>query len=268
MNSEDGNAAKVVQRKTTIATLPLRGSSAPSSSGNGGTVSPLPQRSTSTATSTTTTSAASAASAATALAPLRRRRDSKRDALVTAARDEFASHGFLGTHIAIVAARVGIRKSTFFHYYEDKESLYEAAVGGVLTELAELVEGAALGSTTFLDRLDLIIECLHRQLAIDATMPRLLLRSLVDTPPSGAPRPTAIDRIATQIAEMLRLGVREGRLPPTDVARATPALIAIMCAEGGGCVIEPMSDEALLGATPDMKLSDTKDRLRRFLGLK
>lgn len=199
----------------------------------------------------------------------RKRRDSKRDSLLAAARDEFAANGFLGTHIAVVATRVGIRKSTFFHYFDGKEELYDAAVGELLEEVADAVDACATVSP-FDERLDAIVECLHRHAEQQPVVARLLLRSLVDGAPAGSPRPTPIDRLAQRVADTVSLGVREGRVPACDSARAALAAIGVVCLQQPSAVtaVDTRGAEPLIGMTSSMRVMDVKGQVRRLLAVR
>ena len=49
-------------------------------------------------------------------------------ALLQAAREEFAEHGYAGTSIRSLAERAGISTSMLYHYYASKQQLLEAIV--------------------------------------------------------------------------------------------------------------------------------------------
>lgn len=199
-----------------------------------------------------------------------KRRDSKRDALLAAARAEFAANGFLGTHIAVVATRVGIRKSTFFHYFDGKEALYEAAVGDVLVDLVGAVDASVGRVSSFGDRLDALVDCLQHHADVDAALPRLLLRSLVDAPPPGTPRPTSMDQLAERIAAVVQLGVREGRVPACDVALAVASVIGVVCLQQGTSTtsLDLPAADPLIGVTPLMRVAALKLQVRRLLDVR
>lgn len=186
------------------------------------------------------------------LAPMRARRDSKREALLQAAREEFAANGFHGAHVAVVAARAGIRKSTFFHYYEDKEALYDAAVAALLDEIAGAVDDVVAANTAYVSKLDALIEVLHDRLALEAPLPRLLLRGLVDAPPDGAARPTAVERIVARLVDIIGAGEREGALPTHDATSSACALLAVIA----------------LSRTSTAKLIELQERARGLLGVR
>ena len=198
------------------------------------------------------------------IAPLRARRDSKRDALLQSAREQFASNGFLGTHVAVVAARAGIRKSTFFHYYDDKEALYDAAVAAPLDEIALAVDDVVASNPRFARSLDTVVEVVHARLAAEASLPRLLMRGLVDAPPPGAHHPTAVERIRARIVDVLRVGVRDGALPPLDPlgasnsASALLAVIALFCLHD-----DARADDDAMART---RVAELQERARRLLG--
>jgi TetR/AcrR family transcriptional regulator len=56
--------------------------------------------------------------------------DGTRQAILTAAEEEFAQKGFSGARIDEIAARAGYNKSLIFHYFENKLGLYQAVIGG------------------------------------------------------------------------------------------------------------------------------------------
>ena len=51
-----------------------------------------------------------------------------REAILDAAEEVFAQHGFDGARIDAIAATAGYNKSLIFHYFEDKFGLYTAVV--------------------------------------------------------------------------------------------------------------------------------------------
>lgn len=194
------------------------------------------------------------------------RRDSKREALIQRAREEIAAHGFTGAHLNVIAARVGIRKSSFFHYFQDKESLYDLAVGSLLDDIANAVDIFAT-VPTFGARLDQIVECVHRNLNVEPILAHLMLRALIDAPPAGTPRPTGVERIAARVAETIELGIIEGRVPPVDVGQAALNVVCILCnahAPGSLPIALPPRNE-VLGLTVEMRITQVRAQVRGLL---
>jgi AcrR family transcriptional regulator len=54
-----------------------------------------------------------------------------RAALLDAARDEFAEHGYAGARIDRIASRAGVRKQLFYQYFKSKEAVFEQILDSV-----------------------------------------------------------------------------------------------------------------------------------------
>lgn len=51
-----------------------------------------------------------------------------REAILAAARDEFAAHGLSGARVDQIAERAGVNKKLLYHYFEDKDDLFRAVM--------------------------------------------------------------------------------------------------------------------------------------------
>ena len=60
--------------------------------------------------------------------PRQRDADRSRQALLAAARDEFAEHGLGGARVERIAERAGVDKRLIYHYFESKDSLFLAVL--------------------------------------------------------------------------------------------------------------------------------------------
>jgi TetR/AcrR family transcriptional regulator len=71
--------------------------------------------------------------------PVPQRRDpaATRRKLLTAARQEFARHGFAGARVDEIAARAGVNKQLVYHYFGDKDALYLAVLEWVYADIRE-----------------------------------------------------------------------------------------------------------------------------------
>jgi hypothetical protein len=92
--------------------------------------------------------------------PARRTRDpeAKQVAILTAAREEFAEHGFAGTTIRAIARRAGVTHGLVMLHFSSKEQLFLAAVPGT-RDLTGNVEGGLDGlperiATAFVNRME------------------------------------------------------------------------------------------------------------------
>ncbi|QFG25809.1 TetR/AcrR family transcriptional regulator [Actinomadura sp. WMMB 499] len=59
-----------------------------------------------------------------------------RDALLAAAREEFAAHGIAGARVDRIAARAGVNKERIYGYFGNKEKLFDAVIKDALDEFA------------------------------------------------------------------------------------------------------------------------------------
>ncbi|MBR0789740.1 TetR family transcriptional regulator [Bradyrhizobium manausense] len=69
--------------------------------------------------------------------PQRRDPVATRNKLLTAARLEFAKHGFAGGRVDEIAERAGVNKQLVYHYFGDKDALYLAVLEWVYADIRE-----------------------------------------------------------------------------------------------------------------------------------
>ena len=69
--------------------------------------------------------------------PQRRDPVATRNKLLTAARLEFARHGFAGARVDEIAERAGVNKQLVYHYFGDKDALYLAVLEWVYADIRE-----------------------------------------------------------------------------------------------------------------------------------
>jgi AcrR family transcriptional regulator len=76
------------------------------------------------------------------------RGENRRAAILAAATDEFAIHGYHGASIAAVAEKAGITQSGLLHHFPSKEALLDAVVQRRFAEDAEMVDGLGVGEAS------------------------------------------------------------------------------------------------------------------------
>jgi AcrR family transcriptional regulator len=81
------------------------------------------------------------------------RRDARKQAILRAAGAELARAGFSRASLDDIAEHVHVTKATLYHYFENKESLYQAWMGSVSEQVVERFEAAVDPTDTALDRL-------------------------------------------------------------------------------------------------------------------
>ena len=70
------------------------------------------------------------------------RRTERRDAILSAALEEFSAAGFAATRLDDVANRAGVAKGTIYLYFRDKETLFQELVRSMLIPLVSKIEAA------------------------------------------------------------------------------------------------------------------------------
>ncbi|MFK4498642.1 TetR/AcrR family transcriptional regulator [Bradyrhizobium japonicum] len=90
--------------------------------------------------------------------PQRRDPVATRKKLLTAARLEFARHGFAGARVDEIAERAGVNKQLVYHYFGDKDALYLAVLEWVYADIREQ----------------------ERQLNLEGLLPEKAIRKLIE----------------------------------------------------------------------------------------
>jgi AcrR family transcriptional regulator len=89
--------------------------------------------------------------------PKRGERVDTPQALRLAAEAEFAAHGFAGTRLEDIAARVGIKRPSLLGHFATKEALYEAVIASVFLRLRDSVVAGMATQGNFDQRLAAVV---------------------------------------------------------------------------------------------------------------
>jgi AcrR family transcriptional regulator len=73
----------------------------------------------------------------------------RREAILTAALDEFSTRGFAATRLDDVAQRAGVAKGTIYLYFRDKESLFQELIRTMLTPIVGTIESLGQAELPF-----------------------------------------------------------------------------------------------------------------------
>src|SRR5262249_43128816 len=87
---------------------------------------------------------ASALGKLTKPAPRAERQAARREAILSAALDEFAARGFADTRLDDIAARAGVAKGTIYLYFRDKEDLFHELVRAMLSPIVGRLASAPM----------------------------------------------------------------------------------------------------------------------------
>lgn len=151
-------------------------------------------------------------------APRRQSRIQKknRDAILTAALQEFSAQGYAGTTIDRIAEAAGLSKPNVLYYFQSKEAIHRELLQALLDLwLAPLREIRAEG-----DPLDQILAYARRKLEMSRDYPRES-RLFANEVLQGAPRLTpilggALRELVDEKSALIETWARQGRIAPID----------------------------------------------------
>jgi len=104
----------------------------------------------------------------------------RRQEILKRAIDVFGEHGYAGARIDEVARRVGIRRPSVLYHFPDKQSLYSAAVGDVVTDIVDRVLATENHPG---ERLEAIADAWVDFVIARPNAARVLLRQMIDADP-------------------------------------------------------------------------------------
>src|SRR5690242_411387 len=159
----------------------------------------------------------------------------RRDAILSAALDEFSSRGFEAARLDDVARRAGVAKGTIYLYFRDKESLFQELVRAMLTPLVGTIEALGQADIPLAVLADRIVELFVRE--VYETRRKDVIRLMIS---EGRRFPKlaefyyreVLSRIISAVRTLLRHAAERGEIPeglaefPQIIA--APGLLAII----------------------------------------
>lgn len=157
---------------------------------------------------------------------------SSRDKILDVAEALFARRGYAGVGMREVAEAAHLGKSSLFHHFRSKASLYLAVLARVLDRLGQRLGPVVDAPGDALERLDALVDALVDALAEHPTTARLLLRGLFeddDLPEEAGAELHGTDQalgdILGRVQGLLRAGIDSGRLRAVSVPDTVQTLI-------------------------------------------
>ena len=156
----------------------------------------------------------------------RRTPPNRREAILNAARIEFAARGYAGTRMEDVATGVGISKAALYLQFADKAALFQELVDWMLETRLPAALPPALESATSAAQLEALVRLGAAQLAEPeiAFLPRLVIGEGGNFPEMARTyHDRAVDRILRLVADIVARGVADGsfrRVDPYLTARS------------------------------------------------
>jgi TetR/AcrR family transcriptional regulator len=167
----------------------------------------------------------------------------RRDEIVDAALEEFASEGFRGATIKRIAKRAKLQSHALIYwYFSSKEELFQAVLGRHLPILQLMLDPKALADQP---PVEVLPQIARAYLAMaDRPIAQRLLRLIL---PEVVRRPEMVDqlggrmiaRILDFVKTYLARQVELGRLRPHDVRASARAFIGMLLPQLGGKLLLP-----------------------------
>jgi AcrR family transcriptional regulator len=187
------------------------------------------------------------------------RKVERRDAILTAALEEFSARGFAATRLDDVARRADIAKGTIYLYFRDKQTLFQELVRAMLSPLVSAIEAAPLADLPARAIAEMIVELFVRE--VYGTRRKDVIRLIIAEGPRFPKLAEfyyheVIERVTAAMRALMTRAVARGELSNDALARfpqlmIAPALVAIVWSS----LFErfaPLDVRALMGAHIDI----------------
>ncbi len=187
----------------------------------------------------------------------------RRNAILSAALDEFAARGFAATRLDDVARRAGVAKGTIYLHFADKETLFQELIRLELSPVVGALEHASHADVSIHQVAGQLIEVFARE--VFETRRKDVIRLIITEGPRFPKLAEfyyreVISRVMEAIRAMLRRAVERGELDNDVLVRfpqllAAPGIVAIIWS----CLFdrfEPLDVRALMRAHFDLILHD------------
>ncbi|KYC41069.1 TetR family transcriptional regulator [Scytonema hofmannii PCC 7110] len=141
--------------------------------------------------------------------------EATQSAILAAAEEEFAQHGFTAARTEAIAAKTGVAKSMIYYYFKDKEGLYQEVLERSHTELLQTIQQLQLehlSAEVALERfLRALLDCVSR----NPKLPTIMFHEAVQNQGKYYKRSSSVS-IDTALIAILEQGVAEGIFRPLD----------------------------------------------------
>jgi AcrR family transcriptional regulator len=154
-----------------------------------------------------------------------RTKAANRSAILAAARDVFAAHGYDAVGVRDIIRRTDLASGTFYNYFPDKDAVFRALVSEAGVEARRRVRAARRDARTLEEFVASGYRAFFEFIVADPEWFAFLRRNL------DAVRMRFGDAVlpegADELAEDLRAAIAAGLVPPVDVDYCAHAMVAV-----------------------------------------
>ena len=142
--------------------------------------------------------------------------DDTSHALIHAARELFARHGYDGASVRAITARAGANLGAVNYHFGSKRALFEAAIGSFAEGARQRIQQTATRPGTSLERIEALVRTFFAYLHENLDLPRLMMHILAgpDPIPESLLRP--IESNYVTLARLIEEGQEDGSIRPGD----------------------------------------------------
>lgn len=182
--------------------------------------------------------------------------ESRRSAVIAAAEEEFAEHGFSGGSLNVIARKAGVAKGSLFQYFHDKVDLYsylsELASRRIRSDMEQVIGSLPWDEDFFAAFRDLLMAWMGY---FDSHPLELAMTVAVNLEPDRSAR-TAVRHVANQhylavLGPLLRTARAEGALRADADTDAFMALLLVLLPHVAVAPSSPGLDPVLGLSSPD-----------------
>lgn len=195
-----------------------------------------------------------------------------RAAILAAAEQQFARHGFVATRLEDVAEAVDLKRAALFYHFRDKQSLYDAVVAGAFGSLAARIEEAFSTNDSIPSRIERAVEVWIDTVVERPTLARLILRHAAEADEHGKqPMFPGVEHLVGLAWSLFEQGSKSGELEPavddafhaaSTVIGATVFYVAALAPLLPSASFKPLSPEQVAAHK-----RDTLRTVRLLLGI-
>lgn len=159
--------------------------------------------------------------------------EESRAAILDAAAHEFAEHGIAGARTDTIAREARVNKALLYYYFKDKETLYGAVLDNAFSGLKEAVFRVLDSPLPPREKILAYVGAYFDFIASNQLYPRLMQREMMRAREGQSQHidkviKNYIQPIFARLAELLRVGIKEGEFRPVNPAHFVPSMVAMI----------------------------------------
>ncbi len=134
-----------------------------------------------------------------------------KDALLSAASDEFALHGFAGASVDAIAGRAGINKAMIYYHFGSKQGLYVEILRAVFASIGERTATIASSSAGAEGKIAAFVAAISAEADARPYLPPIMMREMAEGAHHlGRDTLRLMARVFFNLRRILEQGAREG----------------------------------------------------------